>query len=67
MLGCKEVGLSSSKGEKMCWVFFFLQLFRLESICGDSADSSLALDALVCQYLNLVVALGQNLLKEPVQ
>ena len=61
MLGWKEVGLSSSK--KKMWGGFF----RLESICGDSANISLVSDALVFQYVNSVVALGQNLLREPIQ
>lgn len=58
MLGWKESELSFQKKKKKI-VVFFLQLFRLESICGDS-NISLVSDALVVQYVNLVVALGQN-------
>lgn len=54
MLGWKEAELSFQKKRKN--VVVFLQLFRLESICGDSLIS----DALVFQYVNLVVAPGQN-------
>lgn len=57
MLGWKEAELSFQKKRKN--VVVFLQLFRLESICGDS-NISLVSDALVFQYVNLVVAPGQN-------
>lgn len=46
---------------------FFLQLLRLESICGDSANIFLVSDAMVFQYVNSVVAFGQNLSEESTQ
>lgn len=57
MLGWKEAELSFQKKRKN--VVVFLQLFRLESICGDS-NISLISDALVFQYVNLVVTPAQN-------
>lgn len=54
MLSWKEARLSSSKEKKS----MLLQNFRLENICGHSANISLVSDAMVLQHADSPVARG---------